>query len=186
MININPTIFTTRPTDERLPKETRVYDLLESLGVSYRRVDHDAADTMEDCAAAKAILGVKICKNLLLCNQQKTKFYLLLMSGEKPFVTKEFSKKIGSSRLSFAPAEFMEKFLDITPGSLSVFGLMNDTEGEVTLYIDRDVVADDYFGAHPCINTSTVAISTRELLEKVIPATAHEVHFVELDAPERE
>lgn len=108
------------------------------------------------------------------------------MSGEKPFVTKEFSKKIGSSRLSFAPAEFMEKFLDITPGSLSVFGLMNDTEGEVTLYIDRDVVADDYFGAHPCINTSTVAISTRELLEKVIPATAHEVHFVELDAPERE
>lgn len=181
MININPTIFTDRPADERLPKEMRVYDLLESIGVPYRRVDHDAADTMEDCAAAKALLGVKICKNLLLCNQQKTRFYMLMMSGEKPFVTKEFSKKIGSSRLSFAPAEFMEKFLDITPGSLSVFGLANDKDCQVTLYIDRDVVAEEYFGAHPCINTSTLAVSTKDLLEKVIPATGHEVHFVELD-----
>jgi len=181
MININPTIFTSRPTDERLPKEMRVYDLLESIGVEYRRVDHDAADTMEDCAAAKALLGVKICKNLLLCNQQKTRFYMLMMPGDKPFVTKEFSKKIGSSRLSFAPAEFMEKFLDITPGSLSVFGLANDKGGDVTLYIDRAVMADEYFGAHPCINTSTLAVSTNDLLEKVIPATGHEVNFVELD-----
>ncbi len=182
-IHIDPHVYTARPTDSRLPKEERVYDLFESIGVPFRRVDHDAADTMEDCAAAKAVLGVKICKNLLLCNQQKTRFYLLLMAGDKPFVTKEFSKKIGSSRLSFAPPEFMERFLDITPGSLSVFGLMNDKGGDVTLYIDRDVVADEFFGAHPCINTSTVAVSTRDLLEKIIPATGHEIHFVELDPP---
>ena len=130
---IDPTLYTTRPTDERLPKEMRSYDLLDSLGVEYVRVDHEVADTMEKCAEAKAILGVKICKNLLLCNQQKTKFYMLLMSGDKQFVTKDFSKKIGSSRLSFAPAEFLEKFLDITPGSLSVFGLANDKENSVTL-----------------------------------------------------
>ncbi len=174
-------VYTTRPTDERLPKEMRSYDLLERLGVEYKRVDHDAAMTMELCAEAKAVLGVKICKNLLLCNSQKTKFYMLLMSGEKQFVTKDFSKKIGSSRLSFAPPEFMEKFLDITPGSLSVLGLMNDTENNVTLYIDRDVVADEYFGCHPCINTSSVSFSTADLLEKVIPATNHGINFVELD-----
>ena len=177
---IDPNLYTSRPTDERLPKEMRTYDLLESLGVAYTRVDHDAADTMDDCRAAKAQLGVKICKNLLLCNQQKTKFYLLLMDGEKQYVTKDFSKKIGSSRLSFAPAEFMEKFLDITPGSLSVFGLMNDKDNDVTLYIDRDVIAEEYFGAHPCINTSTLRITTRDLLEKVIPATGHEVNLVEI------
>ena len=108
-------IYTTRPSDERLPKEMRSYDFLENLGVAYERVDHDAAMTMEDCALAKSVLGVKICKNLLLCNSQKTKFYMLLMSGDKHFVTKDFSKAIGSSRLSFAPPEFMEKFLDITP-----------------------------------------------------------------------
>ena len=174
-------IYTTPPTDERLPKEIRSYQLLDSLGVKYERVDHDAAMTMEQCAEAKAVLGVKICKNLLLCNSQKTKFSMLLMSGEKQFVTKDFSKKIGSSRLSFAPPEFMEKFLDITPGSLSVLGLMNDTENNVTLYIDRDVVADEYFGCHPCINTSSVKFSVEDLLEKVIPATNHEINFVELD-----
>ena len=103
------------------------------------------------------------------------------MSGEKQFVTKDFSKKIGSSRLSFAPPEFMEKFLDITPGSLSVLGLANDTEREVTLYIDRDVVSEEYFGCHPCINTSTVSMKTSDLLETVIPATGHEINFVELD-----
>ncbi len=177
---IDPTLYTTRPTDERLPKEMRTYDLLESFGVEYTRVDHDAAMTMDDCRAAKDMLGVKICKNLLLCNQQKTKFYLLLMDGEKQFVTKDFSKKIGSSRLSFAPAEFLEKFLDITPGSLSVFGLANDTENNVTLYIDRDVVGAEYFGAHPCINTSTLKIKTSDLIEKVIPATGHEINFVEV------
>jgi len=179
-MNISP-LYTTRPTDKRLPKEERSYDLLEKLGVEYRRVDHEAAMTMEQCAEAKAVLGVKICKNLLLCNSQKTKFYMLLMSGEKQFVTKDFSKKIGSSRLSFAPPEFMEKFLDITPGSLSVLGLMNDTENNVTLYIDRDVVADEYFGCHPCINTSSIAFSTKALLEKVLPATGHSFELVELD-----
>ncbi len=174
-------IYTSKPTDERLPKEMRSYELLDTIGVSYERVDHDAAMTMEQCAEAKAVLGVKICKNLLLCNSQKTKFYMLLMPGEKQFVTKDFSKKIGSSRLSFAPAEFMEKFLDITPGSLSVLGLINDKDNNVTLYIDRDVVADEYFGCHPCINTSSVKFSTNDLLTKVIPAMGHEVNFVELD-----
>lgn len=179
-MNISP-LYTARPTDKRLPKEERSYDLLEKLGVEYRRVDHEAAMTMEQCAEAKAVLGVKICKNLLLCNSQKTKFYMLLMSGEKQFVTKDFSKKIGSSRLSFAPPEFMEKFLDITPGSLSVLGLMNDTENNVTLYIDRDVVSDEYFGCHPCINTSSIAFATKDLLEKVLPATGHSFELVELD-----
>ncbi len=178
---IDKTLYTSRPKNERLPKEMRSYDFLESIGVPYVRIDHDAANTMEECAEAKSILGVKICKNLLLCNSQKTKFYMLLMSGDKQFVTKDFSKKIGSSRLSFAPPEFMEKFLDITPGSLSVLGLINDTENNVTLYIDLDVVNDEYFGCHPCINTSSIRISTDDLLNKVIPATNHEVNFVVLD-----
>lgn len=178
---IDPTLYTSRPADKRIPKEERAYDFLDSLGVAYVRVDHEAAMTMEQCAEAKALLGVKICKNLLLCNQQKTKFYMLIMSGEKQFVTKDFSKKIGSSRLSFAPPEFMEKFLDITPGSLSVLGLANDTENNVTLYIDRDVLRDEYFGCHPCINTSSIRFSTKDLLERIIPATNHEAHLVELE-----
>ncbi len=179
-MNIDPTLYKTRPTDERLPKEERVYDLLGSLSVPFVRIDHDATGAIEDCAEAGNCLGIKICKNLLLCNQQKTKFYLLMMPGSKHFSTKELSHQIGSSRLSFAPPAFMEQFLDITPGSLSVLGLMNDTENNVRLLIDRDVVADAYFGCHPCINTSSLKIATADLLEKILPAVHHEPLFVEL------
>ena len=165
---------------QRLPKEQRVYDFLDSLGIAYDRVDHEAAMTMEDCAAIDQVLMAPTCKNLLLCNRQNTEFYLLLMPGDKPFKTKELSKQIGSSRLSFASGEYMEQFLDITPGSLSVLGLMNDTEYRVSLLIDEDVLKEEWFGCHPCINTTTLKLLTQELLNKIIPAMGHPMTTVAL------
>ena len=171
-----------RPTtnDGRLDKEIRVYDLLDRLGVEYRRIDHEPAMTMEICAVIDQVLDATICKNLLLCNRQKTDFYLLMMPGDKPFKTKDLSAQIGSSRLSFADAEFMEQFLDITPGSLSVMGLMNDKEHRVRLLMDEDVTKGEYIGFHPCINTSSLRLKTADLMEKVIPAMGHEPTMVVL------
>jgi Ala-tRNA(Pro) deacylase len=176
-------IETGRPADlsERLPKEQRCYELLDSLGVEYLRVDHEAAMTMEACAAVDEAMGATMCKNLLLCNRQETQFYLLLMPGEKVFKTSELSKKIGSSRLSFAKAEPMEKFLDITPGSLSILGLMNDKEKQVRLLIDEDVLKGEFVGVHPCINTSSLRLRTADLMEKIIPAMGHEPTLVTLE-----
>ena len=136
--------------------------------------------TMEACAAVDEALGATICKNLMLCNRQCTEFYLLLLPGSKPFKTKELSKQIGSSRLSFAAAEYMEAFLDITPGSLSILGLMNDKENRVQLLIDEDVLKGEYFGCHPCINTSSLRLATRDLIEKIIPAMGHSPRLVAL------
>lgn len=167
----------------RLPKEIRVYDLLDRLGLSYQRIDHEAAMTMEACAAVDEALEATICKNLLLCNRQNTDFYLLLLPGDKPFKTKELSHQIGSSRLSFAPPEFMEQFLDITPGSLSILGLMNDKDMRVQLLIDEDVLKGEYIGCHPCINTSSLRLKTADLVEKIIPAMGHEPRLVHLDRP---
>ena len=164
----------------RLPKEIRVYDLLDSLGISYERVDHEAAMTMEVCAAIDEVLEATICKNLLLCNRQGTAFYLLMLPGNKVFKTSVLSKQIGSSRLSFASAEAMEEFLDITPGSVSVLGLMNDKENHVQLLMDQDVVKGEYIGCHPCINTSSLKLKTADLLEKIIPAMGHAPTFVDL------
>ena len=164
----------------RLDKEIRVYDLLDRLGVEYRRIDHEPAMTMEICAVIDQVLDATICKNLLLCNRQKTDFYLLMMPGDKPFKTKDLSAQIGSSRLSFADAEFMEQFLDITPGSLSVMGLMNDKEHRVRLLMDEDVTKGEYIGFHPCINTSSLRLKTADLMEKVIPAMGHEPTMVVL------
>ena len=164
----------------RLPKEMRVYDLLDSLGVEYERIDHEPAMTMEICEQIDASLGALICKNLFLCNRQQTDFYLLMMPADKPFKTKDLSAQIGSSRLSFATAEFMEEFLDITPGSVSVMGLMNDKDKRVRLLIDADVLKEEYVGCHPCINTSSLRLRIADLREKIIPALAHEPTVVTL------
>ena len=151
--------------NDRLDKEIRVYDFLDKLSVTYQRVDHEAAMTMEACEEIDRTLGddTAICKNLFLCNRQETNFYLLLMPGDKPFKTKDLSAQIGSARLSFAKPEYMEKYLDITPGSVSVLGLMNDHEKKVQLLIDEDVLKDPYFGCHPCINTSSLRLKTKDI-----------------------
>lgn len=164
----------------RLDKEIRVYDFLDSLGVSYGRVDHAPAMTMDACVEIDNAIGTAMCKNLLLCNRQKTDFYLLLMPGEKVFQTKELSAQLGVSRLSFAPAEPMEEYLDITPGSLSVLGLMNDKEMHVRLIIDKPVLEADCIGVHPCINTSSLKVKTEDLINKIIPAMGHEPTIVHL------
>ena len=164
----------------RLDKEIRCYDLLDSLGVQYQRVDHEAAMTMEACEEIDKVLDATICKNLLLCNRQCTLFYLLMIPGDKHFKTSVLSKEIGSSRLSFAAPKYMERFLDITPGSVSVLGLMNDKEHHVELLMDEDVLKGEYFGCHPCINTSSLRIATADLMDKIIPAMDHPARIVTL------
>ena len=169
-----------RPADctGRLAKEVRVYDLLDRLEVPYQRIDHEAAMTMEACAEIDRVLDATICKNLLLCNRQCTSFYLLMLPGHKSFKTSVFSKQIGSSRLSFADPKYMEEYLDITPGSVSVMGLMNDTDHHVKLYMDEDILKGEYIGFHPCINTSSLRLRTEDLMNKVIPAMGHEPTIV--------
>ena len=166
--------------DNRLEKEIKAYDFLDALAVNYDRVDHAPAMTMELCAEIDKILGATICKNLFLCNRQQTNFYLLMMPDNKPFKTKNLSEQIGSSRLSFATPEHMEKYLNVTPGSVSVLGLMNDTEKIVTLLIDQDVLSEEFFGCHPLINTSSLKIKTKDLTEKIIPALGNKYQTVRL------
>ena len=177
------TLVKGRPavTEGRLEKELRVYDLLDSLEIEYERVDHEEANTMEACAEIDKVLApAVICKNLFLCNAQKTKFYLLMIREDKKFLTKDISKQINSARLSFGPAEFMEQFLDITPGSVSVLGLMNDTKNQVTLLVDEDVLQADYFGCHPCINTSSLRLKVTDVFGKFLEAVGHEYRVVKL------
>lgn len=176
------TVYTGRPADcgGRLPKEIAVYDALDELEIPYTRVDHDAIYTVEGCNEVDQLLGIMICKNLFLCNSQKTKFYLLMMPGTKRFVTKEFCKQINSPRLSFAPEEYMQEYLDITPGSVSIMGLLNDKEHHVQLVIDKDVLQEEYLGCHPCINTTSMRLPMKDMLEKFLPYVGHEYMTVDL------
>lgn len=171
-----------RPADTagRLEKEIRTYDLLDRLGIPFWRTDHAPATTMEVCHDIDAVLDVLICKNLFLCNRQKTEFYLLMMPGDKPFKTKELPSQIGSARLSFAPEEYMEEYLDIHPGAVSVMGLMNDSDNHVRLLVDEDVLMGEYIGCHPCVNTSSLKIKTKDITEIFLKAVHHDMTVVKL------
>ncbi|MBQ1262942.1 MAG: prolyl-tRNA synthetase associated domain-containing protein, partial [Oscillospiraceae bacterium] len=160
--------------------EKKCYEFLDSLSIEYGRVDHESAMTMEVCEQIDKVLGASTCKNLFLTNRQQTDFYLLLMPGDKPFKTKDLSAQIGSARLSFASYEQMEKYLGTTPGSASVLGLLCDSDCEVRLLVDRDVLKAEYFGCHPCKNTSSLKIKTTDVFEKIIPALKHTPEFVTL------
>lgn len=168
-------LYNGRPesNEGRKEKEIQVYDLLDKLGIEFQRTDHAAAMTMEDCIEADQVLGIDICKNLFLCNRQKTKFYLLLIPGDKVFKTKELSSQIQSSRLSFGSAEDMEKYLNVTPGSATIMGLMFDTENQVQLIVDEDVLAQEEFGCHPCVNTSSLKMKTADIFGKFLEEVHH-------------
>ena len=173
-------LVTRRPQDKRIDKEERVYDLLDQLNIDYQRLDHQEANTMEVCLEIEKNLKSTICKNLFLVNSNKSQYYLLMLKENKKFKTKVISKQINSSRLSFGSDEKMLEYLDITPGSVSLLGLMNDHDFKVQLLMDKDLLQDEYLGCHPCINTSGLRIKMKDVFEKIIPSLHHEPIFVEV------
>ena len=191
---IDPEKYSGRPacsagaddSAHRLPAEMACYDLLDSLGIAYGRVDHSHADTIEACHAVEKVLGWPVCKNLFLCNRQKTQYYLLMLEGDKVFKTKDLSKQLGVARLSFAAAEDMVELLGVYPGSVTVLGLMNDKEHKVQLVMDKPIYEGENVSCHPCISTSTLVMRREDLLEKLLPALHHEPIVVDLPIPEAE
>ena len=179
---IDPTVYTDRPSDDRIPQELAIYDQLDKLGISYTRVDHDHADTMEDCRQIEATLGGKICKNLFLCNRQQTEFYLLMMPGEKPFKTKYLSAQLGCARLSFADENHMRDYLSTIPGSVSALELLFDTQNKVHLVIDRALLTDETISGHPGISTSTLNLKREDLL-RYVESVGHPPIYVDLPDP---
>lgn len=179
-MTISPIFHNTRPEGELPPQESAAFDLLDTLGMDYDRVSHDAAFNMELCADVSAVLGVSVCKNLFLCNRQKTSFYLLCMPPDKPFHTKDLSAQINSSRLSFAPEDSLWELLHCHPGSATVLGLANDTAHRVQLLLDREVYDAPYMSCHPCICTSTLKLKTSDVLTRLLPHTGHTPIVVDL------
>ncbi len=183
---INPETYTTAPEKTETQKEMDSYLFLEKNGVSYIRAEHEEAATIELCQEIEKVIGAEICKNLLLCNRQQTKFYMLLIPGNMVFKTKYLSSQINSSRLSFASGEKMEELLNVTPGSLTVLSLMYDKEKQVELLIEKNIFNKEFIGCHPCVNTASVRFSTYDLKNKVLPGLEREYTIVDLECPEDE
>lgn len=153
---------------------------LDSIGVEYEIFRHEVAASIEQCEEIEKIISGKICKNLLLRTTSGDKVFLLMTDGRKRFVTKEVSKKLGSSRLSFADGEMMEALLNTKPGSLSIMSLMFDKDKKVFLAADRDVFREEFICCHPCDNTATLKIRTEDVIEKIIPLLGREISFIDV------
>ena len=175
------TLVEGAPGDPRAENEASVYRFLTGLNIPFFRIDHEPVRTMEDCEAIDRALGGEICKNLVLCNQQKTTFYLLMIHETKAFKTKDVSKQLGVSRLSFASPEHMQALLHLSPGAASPMGLLFPSARDVRLVIDRDVIRSEYLGCHPCVNTASIKLRMTDFLEKYLPATGHAPTYVTVE-----
>ena len=173
-------IRTAAPAEGRAAVELETFALLDRLRIPYAWVAHETADTIADCDVVSEALGISICKNLFLCNRQKTQYYLLTMPSDKPFHTKDLSHQIGSARLSFASPEAMEELLRTPPGSASILSLLFDKEHKVQLVMDRETKDCDYFSCHPCKSTGTLKLHTSDVLNVFLPYTGHEPLVVDL------
>ena len=155
---------------ELSPKAEFVCNHLKNIGIHFSVITHEAAQTLEKCAEIEKIIGGKICKNLFLQTTTGSSYYLLMMDGSKKFVTKNVSKTLGSSRLSFASGEIMEKMLGTSPGSLSITSLVFDEEKRVSLAIDEDILKEEFICCHPCDCTATLKIRTNDIINVLIPS----------------
>lgn len=167
-------LYEGRPTDaECCQSELGVYEFLDELSVPYHTLKHPAAFTIEECNEVRDRVNAPVFKNLFLTNKQQTRFYLLVLPGEKVFKTKYLSAQINSARLSFAGEDQMKHYLGVTPGSVTPMGLINDKDRCVTLLLDEDLKNYPVFACHPCINTASIVLPFEELINRIIPATGH-------------
>lgn len=153
---------------QRKEHEILVRKYLFDNNIDCEWIDHVGLESMDEYEKYQKELGCIIPKNLFLTNRQQTKFYLLIIEGNKKFLTKEISSQINSSRLSFASEEKLNEYLGCYKGSTSIFGLLFDIDKKVDLLIDSDILKHEYLGFHPLENTSTLKLKTDDLINKFL------------------
>ena len=161
-------IKTTAPMEFKTELQEKVYKTLDSLEISYERVDTDEAITMEDCVLIDEKLKMKMVKTLFLCNRQQTLFYLFITVGDKPFRSKDFSTALDISRVSFAPAELMDKMLGTKIGAATVFSSLLPSAEDVQIIFDRDVLKEEFYGCSDGTTTGYMKIKTEDIIHKVL------------------
>ena len=177
-------VMTTFPEGRVSDTEEKVYSKLRELGIGFERVDNDSISTMEECAEVGEVLGTDICKSILACTRNKSEYYLIILPGDKRFVSKLASKAVGSSRLSFASPEDMQELLGTTPGNASPLAVINDCDGKVKLVIDRELAEDEHIACNTGANTTHIRFSTGDLIDKILPAFDHIPEIVEIPVEE--
>lgn len=173
-------IQTEAPSQFQTELQKMVYETLEKLQIPFERVDTQEAITMEDCAAINEKLNMRMVKTLFLCNRQQTAFYLFVTRGDKPFRSRDFSNALGISRVSFAPAEQMETMLGTKIGAATVFSSLLDRENKVQIVLDREILAEEWYGCSDGTTTGYMKIKTDDIYKKLLPFAKHSPAVIEV------
>lgn len=179
MINVSET-FESKPLDYKTELQKAIYDTLEKLQIHFVRVDNDEAITMDDCVEISRKLNAKIVKTLLLCNRQKTMFYLFVTTEDKPFVTKNFSRALGISRVSFASPDALFELLGTKVGATTVLSSIADKENRVNIIFDKDALCEEWYGCTDGTTTGYMKLKTEDLLSKYLPFANHTPVVIEV------
>ena len=156
-----------------------VYQVLDSLGIKYKKFEHQVVHTVEDADKLGLEITGGINKSLFLRNKKGDKHYLVLIKGTKRLDLKKLEKLLNETRLSFASPERLMRFLKLTPGSVSPFGLINDLDKVVTIIIDNDLLTQDELALHPNINTQTLVLKIEDF-KKFLNSTGNKIEYLDL------
>lgn len=161
-------------------RRQRVFDFLQAAGIDYELHEHPAAATVETALRYWAdIPGVAHCKNLFLRNHKGNSHYLVIVECHKQVNIPALWRQLAESRLSFASAERMMKYLGVEPGSVSLFGLINDRGNDVCLLMDSDLAVAPRISFHPNDNTASLVI-TNEAMRRFIDLSGNSHRFIEI------
>ena len=179
MIHVSE-IYTSKPNSFKTELHEMVYNTLEALEIPFERVDTDEAITMEDCVEIGKKLDTSIVKTLFLCNRQKTNFYLFVTTEDKPFVTKDFSRALEISRVSFASPEMLFDMLGTKVGSATALSCVFDKENKVKIILDKDAVSSEWYGCSDGTTTGYMKLKTEDLINKYLPFSNHIPTIIEI------
>jgi Ala-tRNA(Pro) deacylase len=161
------------------PPDQAVAERLDALGITYERHEHPPVATVEDGEVHWAGIEATHCKNLFLRNQKGSRHYLVIVMHTKRADLRAIADQIGDGKLSFASPERLMHSLGVTPGSVSPFGLINDREHHVRVFLDRDLKSAARVSFHPNVNTQTWVLSFADF-ERFLNAAGNPVRYVDV------
>lgn len=159
--------------------DKKLYDLLNELNIQFEYIEHPPAPTIEIARQYWAGHDAQHCKNLFFRNHKGNKHYLVILNCDCDMDIHTIEKMLHQGKLSFASEKRMMNYLGVTPGSVTPFGLINDTEHHVHVFVDKNLQNASRISFHPCINTASLIISKEDFI-RFLDYTKNTYEWLEL------
>ncbi|MEZ5081938.1 MAG: prolyl-tRNA synthetase associated domain-containing protein [Bacteroidales bacterium] len=159
--------------------QPELYKILEELNIPFEYYEHPPAPTIEEAIKYWKDLKATHCKNIFFRNHKGNRHYLVILEHTQDLDIHDLEKRLKQGKLSFASPKRMMKYLGVTPGSVTPFGLINDKENHVHLFLDENLKKSTTISFHPCINTASLVISFEDF-EKFLSFSGNSHEYLKL------